>query len=534
MQVILIENSVDLSSKMNTSLPTNHNQQQHPSKSSRGSLTVESSGKGKMLHNEEVTAQHGEKAENNQGDEEEVLWDDEGDEGQEDRLSLALVGKIWSNRSINPNAFITTMKGIWVTRYGLDINHVGKNTFQFQFFHWKDKEKILAGQPWHFDKFSILFGELENITNLSDIQLFHIPMWVRYYDVPFKGRSNHANARMLGDKIGQFMEMDQSVDVGLEKSMRIRVSVDVREPLKSTVAFKSRGGGSIKVGVKYEKLPMICFHCGRMGHGTRECSEGFGVESPEKRFGPWMKASPWKPASRIKPHLVSKDGDEAVRRKIYFTKSTEEIRRQGEDTVAVNNVAVLLNEVSLTMHQEGQVIEKNSQEKETTKAPSNLTVSSTREEVTTITAPITFNMGLETETNVGKASKPGSRGRGRPSTKSDVPNKSVMQNKDIETGTKKHNNLPGGHGVTTQPKWKRRSRSEIVEPIADGKETNNVEVGAKRDAETLMQDASLFHETDDNPVSKKQAASPMIVDSLVDSQSSSQVAGPTPWTLGDQ
>lgn len=40
---------------------------------------------------------------------------------------------------------------------------------------------------------------------------------------------------------------------------------------------------------------MIFFYCGRLGHGTNECKEAFGDHSPIKHFGPWMKASPWKP-----------------------------------------------------------------------------------------------------------------------------------------------------------------------------------------------------------------------------------------------
>ena len=37
--------------------------------------------------------------------------------------------------------------GIWRFQHGVEIINIGKNLFQFQFHHWKDKEKILEEQP---------------------------------------------------------------------------------------------------------------------------------------------------------------------------------------------------------------------------------------------------------------------------------------------------------------------------------------------------------------------------------------------------
>lgn len=74
-------------------------------------------------------------------------WVDDGDEGEEERISLSLIGKIWSNRVLNPTTFMTTIKNVWVTQYGVDVSMIGQNMYQFQFCHWWDKEKVLKGQP---------------------------------------------------------------------------------------------------------------------------------------------------------------------------------------------------------------------------------------------------------------------------------------------------------------------------------------------------------------------------------------------------
>ncbi|KAL2896224.1 Peripheral-type benzodiazepine receptor-associated protein 1 [Bienertia sinuspersici] len=97
-----------------------------------------------------------------------IEWEDE----EEARVELALVGKIWTKRKVKTNAFMTTIKN---------------------FYHWKDKSRVMEGQPWHFDNHAILLANMDNNTKPSDTQLFMLPMWVRVYNFPFKGRFNENN-----------------------------------------------------------------------------------------------------------------------------------------------------------------------------------------------------------------------------------------------------------------------------------------------------------------------------------------------------
>ncbi|CAO2832292.1 unnamed protein product [Amaranthus hypochondriacus] len=76
--------------------------------------------------------------------------------------------------------------------------------------------------------------------------------------------------------------------------MRIRVLIDVRKPLKEHINLKMRGGCSNRVSVKYEKIPLFCFHCGKLGHGTKDCEDFHGEGSPTKNFNGSLKASPWR------------------------------------------------------------------------------------------------------------------------------------------------------------------------------------------------------------------------------------------------
>lgn len=53
---------------------------------------------------------------------------------------------------------------------------------------------------------------------------------------------------------------------------RIRVMLDVREPLGRGIFIKTDNDCKSWILFKYEKLPSFCFGCERIGHGVQSCS----------------------------------------------------------------------------------------------------------------------------------------------------------------------------------------------------------------------------------------------------------------------
>lgn len=284
---------------------------------------------------------------NNGSDNDEVCeWADEGNEEEDEQLSMGLIGKLWSDKSLNSTAFMATIKNVWVIQYGVDINLIGKNLYQFQFYHWREKERVLNGQPWYFDKMALLLTDMDTAQKPSDLQFFDLLMWVRIYNIPFRGRYNENNARILGDKIGEYVEMDKTECLGMEKSLRIRVRLDVRKPVKKYVTLKMRGGETCLCPVKYEKLPLICFYCGKLGHGTNECKEVFGENSPVKQYGTWLKASPWRPMKSEKEDDGVTDSKSCAK-KLYFSKKLASKKTLDTPKNCISTVTSLLGKVDL-------------------------------------------------------------------------------------------------------------------------------------------------------------------------------------------
>ncbi|KAK9185313.1 hypothetical protein WN943_025669 [Citrus x changshan-huyou] len=128
-------------------------------------------------------------------------------------------------------------------------------------------------------------------------------MAIQYYD-------KHS-LRRLGNKIGEVIKIDYNMeDSKRGKFARLAVRVSLAKPLVSQIKVN----GQIQL-VEYERLPMICFSCGKYGHFTEECGEKNMMETGtvkivannapvvanEKnnkvaetggnKFGPWMVVS---------------------------------------------------------------------------------------------------------------------------------------------------------------------------------------------------------------------------------------------------
>ncbi|KAL2938751.1 hypothetical protein RDABS01_022200 [Bienertia sinuspersici] len=137
--------------------------------------------------------------------------------------------------------------------------------------------------------------------------------------------------------------MENSRKIGIDKSFRIMVMIDVRKPLILKIKIKMRGGMEELFYVKYERLPLFCFFCGRIRHGMKDYGECQDEEEPVHNYGVWMKASPRKTLRKENP--ISKEKAPSCARKLFVTKLKQKVALETKEQV--NKIMKKLREVEI-------------------------------------------------------------------------------------------------------------------------------------------------------------------------------------------
>ncbi|TXG56734.1 hypothetical protein EZV62_018047 [Acer yangbiense] len=160
---------------------------------------------------------------------------------------------------VNREAFIRVIGRIWHVKEGVEIESLTGNIFSFHFNDMEDHRKVLSGAHWSFDNALLVLeepvGKREMIGEVVDV-----------------------DGGLAGDCVRKFL--------------RVRVHIDINKPLRRCLRVDVMGD---EVETINERLPNICFQCGRISHMTNECQSDDlipmvdGVEKP--LFGFWMKAS---------------------------------------------------------------------------------------------------------------------------------------------------------------------------------------------------------------------------------------------------
>lgn len=97
----------------------------------------------------------------------------------------------------------------------------------------------------------------------------------------------------IGNYIGHHVNNCQNNFNGVWKEyLRIRVSINLNNPLRRRMKMKMNGEEWFWVNFRYENVPMFCFICGIVGHSEKYCSKLFEHEAEEipKPYGAWLRA----------------------------------------------------------------------------------------------------------------------------------------------------------------------------------------------------------------------------------------------------
>jgi hypothetical protein len=210
----------------------------------------------------------------------------------------SLLGSLWTTDHFNGRIFKQVIVQAWKLRNPVEIQDLNKNLFLFRFSSKRDLETVLRNGPWSFDRNIVILKRISGDEQPSDLEMHSSDFWIRIYDLPLKLRSDEM-ARKLGDLMGKFVEVDSKESNRMGKFLRVKATIDLRNPLKRGTIIKYLGK-SLKIFFKFERLPTFCFVCGRIGHQLKDCENMEGKDETEfddlvekdLPFGQWLRASP--------------------------------------------------------------------------------------------------------------------------------------------------------------------------------------------------------------------------------------------------
>ncbi|KAK1583383.1 hypothetical protein Q3G72_023281 [Acer saccharum] len=149
---------------------------------------------------------------------------------------------------------------------------MGRNIFVFRFKNPEDKRRVLSGGPWCFNDSILALEEPKGMGKLQELEFCRVSFWVQLHNLPLLCM-NQEVGMVLGRMLGRVEEIDLGYSEDcLDKFLRIRVNIDVSQPLKRALKVGVEDSDEMAtIVVRYERLPELCFHCGILGHPLREC-----------------------------------------------------------------------------------------------------------------------------------------------------------------------------------------------------------------------------------------------------------------------
>ncbi|OMO54212.1 Endonuclease/exonuclease/phosphatase [Corchorus olitorius] len=212
----------------------------------------------------------------------------------DDEVSLkikrhSLVGKAITEKIIKLGPLRAILNKAWPLHDSLEVHELERNIFLFVFKDENDKARVLQQGPWSIMESHLMLKEWPEDATLEEIDFTLSEFWVQVHNLPLAYLTKK-NAEKIASVFPGLIELDFDQDENFRWNgvLRMKVKVNIEDPLKTGFNLKRPGKLEKWVSFKYERLPDFCFSCGRLGHVAKECLFKDGQKAGD--YGHGLKA----------------------------------------------------------------------------------------------------------------------------------------------------------------------------------------------------------------------------------------------------
>ncbi|CAL1375701.1 unnamed protein product [Linum trigynum] len=198
---------------------------------------------------------------------------------------MSLLGRLFMDNPPSLAVISKIVNGEWNCAVEVRVLAAERGLLQFFFADEADRDWVLKRSPWTVKERVLQLKPWCQITKEVVDSFIMVPFWVQMWGIPNHCRTVAFGKRVAGSKIGKVLEAGAFAIQGISGHfIKTKVLLDITQPLRSQLYASNPLVGEFWVTLVYEFLPLLCYHCGRLGHMAPNCvyPDPVGIE----HYGP--------------------------------------------------------------------------------------------------------------------------------------------------------------------------------------------------------------------------------------------------------
>jgi hypothetical protein len=192
---------------------------------------------------------------------------------------LPLAGHVISQRTHNNQSVYAALSKAWEFAVPFSFAVLGPNKFLFKFSKKEHLLRIQKQVTWNVNGYLLILQLWNPHATLGELPLNKAHLWIQIHGLPLINMTTKT-AISIGKGLGKLLSVEDisGAATTFKSYLRVRVEIKAEIPLKPGFSFKRDNGEPLWVFLKYERLDIYCYSCGRLSHKSANC-----MATPEKR-----------------------------------------------------------------------------------------------------------------------------------------------------------------------------------------------------------------------------------------------------------